>query len=391
MLFQSVKMAWNSVVSNKMRSFLTMLGIIIGVVALVVLVSIANGATNQVTDIVSSMGTNMMTVTISDDKGFPLKIGDMEEISDIDHIAIAAPIGTDSMYLTYKSEGSSAQITGTTGDYLEIEGLSLSSGRWLKRADAENHTNVIVINNETALDVLGVNNTFDAVGMEIHVGGTPYTVIGVLEEQESLMKSSSCEGYIPYTTLMRQSSSVSSVTSFVCRADSDEVIDAAEASLTKWLNERLMDDEDAYSIMNMSTIADAMDEVVSAMSIMLGGIAAISLLVGGIGIMNIMLVSVTERTREIGIRKAIGAGEGSILFQFLIEALMLSLLGDMFGVALSWAILQVASTISDMTFPLNKQVVLAATAFSLLIGLIFGMYPARKAARKRPIEALRSV
>lgn len=389
MIFQSVKMAWESVASNKMRSFLTMLGIIIGVIALVVLVSIVNGATTSVSDIISSIGTNLLTVTVTDDKNKPLKLETLDEIASLEYVDLAAPVASDNLYLSHNEESGIAQVTGTNQNYAEIEGTELSAGRWIKAADVNNHTSVAVINEDTASDILGVTNTRNAIGMTMNISGIPYTVIGVIAEDETISISmSSYEAYIPFTSLQRLSGSVSSVTSFVASATSDDDMDAAEDSLETWLLDRFENDDEAYSITNMSTVADAMDSVMNTMSIMLGGIAAISLLVGGIGIMNIMLVSVTERTREIGIRKAIGAGQGSILFQFLVEALMLSLLGDVLGVAFSWVILQIINRINDVTFGLDGTVVLIATIFSLGIGLIFGIYPARKAARKNPIDAL---
>ncbi len=390
MIGQSFKMAWASVISNKMRSFLTMLGIIIGVIALVVLVSIANGATSSVTDAISSIGTNLLSVTITDDKENPLRLSEMDEVLDLDHIAMAAPTAQTSLTASKGENSESAQITGTTADYLSIEGLNLASGRWIRSSDVENNTNVVVINGDLAADVLGVRNTEQAIGQTISLNGNHYTVIGVLADDETIsMSFSSYEAYVPYTSLIRIASSVSSgITSFVCASASDDEIDAAESTLKAWLLKRFDNDDDAFEITNMSTIADTLDSVVNTMTIMLGGIAAISLLVGGIGIMNIMLVSVTERTKEIGIRKAIGAGEGSIMLQFLIEALVLSLLGCLLGVAGSWLILRLIYLISDFNFPMDPGVVVVATAFSLIIGLLFGLYPARKAARKEPIDAL---
>lgn len=389
MFGQSVKMAWASVSGNKLRTFLTMLGIIIGVVALIVLVSIVNGTTNQVTDAISSMGTNTLSVSITDDKENPMSLSEMDEILSLDYISEAAATASDSLTLSYSDTSESASVTGTTGDYLDIEGLELASGRWIRKTDVDNHTNVVIINQDVALDILGVYNTEDALNMTLSIDGNHYTVVGVLAEDDSVsMSMSSYEAYVPYTSLIRLSDSVSSVTSFICAADSDDVIDAAESSLDTWLLNRFGNDSEAFSITNSSTVADTMDSVVNTMAIMLGGIAAISLLVGGIGIMNIMLVSVTERTKEIGIRKAIGASQGSIMLQFLIEALMVSLLGCALGIAFSWIILEIVDIVAGYSYVMDGTVVLVASLFSLGIGLIFGMYPARKAARKEPIDAL---
>ena len=388
MILQSVKMAWASVISNKMRSFLTMLGIIIGVMALVVLVSIADGATNEVTDAISSMGTNLLTVTISDDGGNPLRLSEMDDILALDDVSEAAPVGTDSLTLSSGEESETGSVTGTTSDYLDIEGLELSAGRWLNSSDVDSNTRVVIINQDTAYDILGVTFTTDAIDQTIDIAGIPYTVVGVLAEDDSVTSSaSSYEAYIPYTSLERISSTVSDVTSFVVAASDDSRLDAAEKSVETWLYDRF-GDEDAYDVTNMSEVADTMDSVTNTMALMLGGIAAISLLVGGIGIMNIMLVSVTERTREIGIRKAIGAGAGSILAQFLIESLMLSLMGDALGVASSWIALRIIAAVTGSSYAMDGKVVLAATAFSLVIGVVFGLYPARKAAKKNPIDAL---
>ena len=388
MILQSVKMAWASVISNKMRSFLTMLGIIIGVMALVVLVSIADGATNEVTDAISSMGTNLLTVTISDDGGNPVRLSEMDDILALDDVSEAAPVGTDSLTLSSGEESETGSVTGTTTDYLDIEGLELSAGRWLNSYDVDSNTRVVIINQDTAYDILGVTFTTDAIDQTIDIAGIPYTVVGVLAEDDSVTSSaSSYEAYIPYTSLERISSTVSDVTSFVVAASDDSRLDAAEKSVETWLYDRF-GDEDAYDVTNMSEVADTMDSVTNTMALMLGGIAAISLLVGGIGIMNIMLVSVTERTREIGIRKAIGAGAGSILAQFLIESLMLSLMGDALGVASSWIALRIIAAVTGSSYTMDGKVVLAATAFSLVIGVVFGLYPARKAAKKNPIDAL---
>jgi len=374
-----------------MRSFLTMLGIIIGVVALVVLVSIATSATSSVTDKISSLGNNMLTAAISDDKGNPLTLEELNELTDYSEFEMAAPYGQASVTAKYEYNNDSATIYGTTAAYYDIQGLELASGRFLKTADVENNSYVAVVSASVAEDLLETN---DVIGKTISLDGTKFQIVGLLAEDDSLTASAMNSGmkiYIPFTTAARLSDTFSDVSSFYIMAADEDNLDLAETALTSYLLSRFERDEEAFTIVNQTTIQETMASVTNTMAIMLGGIAAISLLVGGIGIMNIMLVSVTERTREIGIRKAIGAEPGSIMLQFLIEALVVSLMGCAIGILLSVVIIQIATIVAGdtMTFHLSYGVVIIAVTFSLAIGVIFGIYPARKAAKKRPIEALR--
>lgn len=390
MIVQAIKMAWKSISSNKMRSFLTMLGIIIGVMSLVVLVSLVSGTTDSVTDQISSMGSNLLTVTISDDKGNPLKLDDVAALADEEEIEMAAPVSQSSVTAesTYSEED--AVVYGTTGAYYDIQNLELYTGRFLKNVDVQNHSNVVVINAGLATDVMGRMNVE---GESIYLNGMEFQIVGVLAADESDTSTiENYEAYIPYTSLIRLTEDVSSdITTFCVAASSEGSLDPAETVLTEIMMDCFADDEDAFTIINQSSVMEAMESVTNTLALLLGGIAAIALLVGGIGIMNIMLVSVTERTREIGIRKAIGAGRGTIMLQFLIEALMLSLLGCLIGIILSWLTLQIIGIVTggEMTYSLSVGVVWVAVAFSTLIGVVFGIYPANKAAKKRPIEALR--
>lgn len=392
MTLQAVKMAWKSIVTNKMRSFLTMLGIIIGVMSLVVLVSLVSGTTESVTDQISSIGTNLLTVTVQDDKGKPLKASDIDELAEDEEIEAAAPVAQSSVTASSTYSEESTSLYGTTGAYCDIQGLELYSGRFIKNVDVENHTNVVVINAGLATEVMG---RMDVAGETISLNGAEYLIIGVLAAKDSDSSTTeNCEAYIPYTSLIRLADDVSSdVTTFCASAASEETLEKAERNLTSILMERFSQDEDAFTIINQSEVMEAMESVTNTLALLLGGIAAISLLVGGIGIMNIMLVSVTERTREIGIRKAIGAGKGTIMLQFLTEALMISLIGCAVGIFLSWATLEIISEVGgeDMSYTLSLGVVWIAIAFSMAIGIIFGIYPANKAAKKQPIEALRYV
>ena len=390
----SLKMALRSIGANKMRAALTMLGIIIGVMALVVLVSLVNGATSSVTDAVSGLGTSMLTVTVSDDKGQPISLDTVNDwMAEEDGIGLIAPYISTSATASAKGESGSVTVYGATPAYYEVQGMQLVMGRFLKTTDVENHTYVCVINETAATEIIGY---VDCVGQALTLDGVEYTIVGVLSDNEdsltSIMSSGSLAVYLPYTSLLRLSDSLSSeITEFYVSAPEDGTMDTVEASMTAVLMERFEDDEEAFDVSSQSILEDTMGSITSILTILLGGIAAISLVVGGIGIMNIMLVTVTERTREIGIRKAIGASRGNILCQFLMEAVVLCMLGCGLGIFLSWAILQTVTTVVsslDMTFSLDGGVVLIAVIFCFIIGVVFGLYPANKAAKLKPIDAL---
>ena len=405
MFFQSVKMAWHAVTVNKLRTFLTMLGIIIGVVALIVLVSIADGATNSVTDEISGMGSSYLTVSITDDKENPLRLSEMSDFAEPDEIQAVTPVSRTSVTAKNGYTSDSMTLIGTTGSYAQIQDMEPAYGRFIMNADVENNTYVVVLTYDTAVELMG---RADVTGEKVSLNGQSFLIIGVLSEESSssltgntgFVSSSSdddssdttvnLEGYIPYSTMTRIADNILDVTQFYVSASDTQTLDYAENALTELLLERFGNDEDAFTVTDQSQIMDTMESVNNTMSLMIGGIAAISLLVGGIGIMNIMLVSVTERTREIGIRKAIGAKKGMIMLQFLIEALMVSFMGCMAGIGISWVILKTAGIFMDtMQFQMDMQVVWISVAFSAVIGIVFGLYPAGKAAAKKPIEALR--
>ena len=389
----SFKMALRSISSNKLRAALTMLGIIIGVMALVVLVSLVNGATSSVTDAVSGLGTSMLTVSISDDKGMPLDLDTVNGYMEEDGIGLVAPYTSTSVTASGEEASGDVTIYGTTPAFYDVQGMQLAMGRFLKTSDVENHTYVCVINETAANELIGY---VDCVDQAISLNGVEYTIVGVLSDNEdsltSMMTSGSLAVYLPYTSLLRLSDSLTSeVTSFYVSAPEDGTMETVEAAMTSILMERFEDDDEAFSISSQSVLEDTMSSITSILTILLGGIAAISLVVGGIGIMNIMLVTVTERTREIGIRKAIGASRGTILSQFLMEAVVLCMLGCALGIFLSWAILQTVTTVVsslNMTFALDGGVVLIAVVFCFVIGVVFGLYPANKAAKMKPIDAL---
>ena len=284
-------------------------------------------------------------------------------------------------------------LYGTTPHYYDIQGYQLSMGRWLKKTDNDNASYVCVLNEAAATELIGYE---DCVGQTLTLNGAEFTVVGVLKENEdslmSMLTSGSMAAYIPWSTLIRLTdAAVDEVVEFYVAAPAGSTLKDVETRLERILLERFDEDEDAFDISTSDMLEDAMDSITSVLSVLLGGIAAISLVVGGIGIMNIMMVTVTERTREIGIRKAIGASRGTILTQFLMEAVVLCMMGCALGIFLSWAILQVVSTVvasTGIVFSLNGGVVLIAVIFCFIIGVVFGLYPANKAAKMKPIDAL---
>ncbi|MCR5058183.1 MAG: ABC transporter permease [Clostridiales bacterium] len=390
---QTLKMALKSIGSNKLRAFLTMLGIIIGVMALVILVSLVNGATGSVNDTISGLGNNMISVSISDNKGAPVQITDLSAWMQEPSLGSISAYAKESF--TGKKDGNAAtvEVYGVTACYDRIQGMTMLLGRFLKSTDVDNHSYVCVINEALATELAGYT---DCLGREITLGGIRYTVVGVIKDDEtSLTKTytnDSPAAYIPYTSLVRMSNTATlEITSFYVGVPENGSVKDVEERITQILLDRFEEDEDAFKVKSQDTLEDTMNDVNSALTILLGGIAAISLIVGGIGIMNIMLVTVTERTREIGIRKAIGANRRVILQQFLLEAVALCMMGCAIGIGLSWAALQVISIVVSslsISFRLNGTIVLVAVGFCFLIGIVFGLYPANKAAKMKPIDAL---
>ena len=390
----SVKMALRSIGANKLRAALTMLGIIIGVMALVVLVSLVDSATNSITEEVSSLGSSLLTVRVSDDKGRPVKLEDLQAWVDQEPaVAAVAPYATTTATGKYGTESASFNIYGVTPDEYKIQNMQLTLGRFIATSDVQNNSRVCVVPAKTAVDLIGYS---DCLGKEISLNGIKYTIVGVLKDEDeslaSILMGSLKVAYIPYTSLVRLSTDTgATVSTFYIGAAEGYTLDQAEKVMTDLLMARFDDDDDAFAISSQNMIEEAMESISSLLNILLGGIAAISLIVGGIGIMNIMLVTVTERTREIGIRKAIGATRGTILRQFLMEAVVLCMLGCGIGILLSWILLKVAAVVASslsMRFALNGTVVLIAVVFCFLIGVVFGLYPANKAAKMKPIDAL---
>ena len=386
MIYQSFKMALKSILGNKMRSFLTILGVIIGVVAIVVLVAIGQGANSSVVSRIEGMGTNLISVNIRARWQNPITLDDLKNLAKNDSISYVAPTvnvsGTVKAGVTTYDDGS---IQGTVPGYEQIRSWKVRLGRFLKQPDIDNRTFVAVLGSEAATEMYGTSR---AVGETFSLNGYTFTVVGVLEEIGSTVSGSSDNQIVIPFTLAERLFSQRGITNFYVSAASSQEVTNAQQAVTDYLA-TVFTTTSQYNVYNQSEMLSTLSETTATLTLMLGGIAAISLLVGGIGIMNIMLVSVSERTREIGIRKAIGAARGNILTQFLIEALVVSLMGGLLGLGIAVAACFFLAPVLDMTLEISPTVAGIAIGFSMFIGVVFGLYPANKASKLRPIEALR--
>ena len=391
MIYQSFKMAVKAIAGNKMRSFLTILGVVIGVVAIVVLVSIGQGANSSVVESIEGMGTNLITANINARRMNPIDLDSLNELAQNEAISYVAPIasvsGTVKAGTTTYDDG---VVQGTTPGYESIRNWTVAEGRFLQQPDIDNRSFVAVIGSEAATEMYG---TTHAVGETFSLNGYTITVVGVLAEVGSSASGSNDNQILIPFTLAQRLSNRTSISSFYVSAASSAQVEQAQAAVESYL-EKAFENYNTrsfgtqYSVFNQTEMLSTLSETTNTLTLMLGGIAAISLLVGGIGIMNIMLVSVSERTREIGIRKAIGAARGNILTQFLIESLVVSLMGGLLGLAISVAAVKALAPVLQMTLTIPVNVAWMAIAFSVFIGVVVGMYPANKASKLRPIEAL---
>lgn len=360
-----------------------MLGIIIGVMAVVILVSITQGATRGITDSISGMGSQQISASITDEDA-SVSAEQVEELTAYSSIDGAAPVITANQTVKKNSNKGNYSIVGTTPSYFSVLDIDIQRGRKPVTSDDEWSTKVCVIGTQVATDLFG---TWDAVDGTVIIGDSVYKVVGVLEEQGSSMSGSDDKKILIPDSTASKLTGENSVSSIYVKASSDEAVDTAITAVESFLLQ-ITRDEDAYEVRNQSSVLDTMSDVKNTMSLLLAGIAAISLLVGGIGIMNIMLVSVSERTREIGIRKAVGAKRIHIMSRFLCEACILSVLGGTIGLLLSFGAVEIYKLISASAVTMNWSVGFAAIAFCAVIGVLFGGYPAAKASRLQPIDAL---
>ena len=388
---KSFSMAISSIINNKMRSFLTMLGIIIGIMAVIVLVSVMNGLTGEVTDMFNEIGTTSITVSIQPRSIKKLDPDDMFDWADQNPelFSQVSPNVTLSGTVKTSSSGDDSIMTsckGVSENYIDMKDMTVAFGRFLQYIDCEREMKTCVIGTYQALYFF--NSASGALNQELKINGVPYKIVGVLEETEDSTESSGDDIiYIPYTTAMKASGSTV-VSSYTVMATSEDTVTPAVNSIKTLLNDKI-GDSDYYTVTSMLSMIDTMTDIMNKMSMVLVAIAAISLLVGGIGIMNIMLVSVTERTREIGIRKSLGAKHKHIMTQFVMEAATVSCLGGIIGIILGSTLAMLAGKLLGMSTNPSVGAIGVAFGVSVAIGIAFGFLPARKAAQLNPIDALR--
>ena len=403
MLFtELLKMAWRSLAANKLRTFLTMLGVIIGVTSVIALVSVGMGVKKNVVDSISRLGSNMLIVMPgSSNRGGPrgaagsmttLTFDDAEAIKNkIKNISYVSPTVSSSYQVVYGHENWNTTVTGVIPEYVAIQSLEIKSGLFFSQHDVDVRNRVAVIGPTVASNLFGEINP---VGKKIRVGNAPYTIIGVLNSkgQSSGGQDQDDVVLIPLTTAQERLIGITYVRSINVQVSDADKMDEVQSNIEKLLRQRhriRAGAEDDFNVRNLTTLMETMTSTTTMITLLLGAIAGISLIVGGVGIMNITLASVTERTREIGIRKAIGATYSSIMLQFLIESTMISVIGGIIGIFIGIGAAQAISKFGNFTTVISSWSIVASFGFSLFVGVFFGILPARKAARLDPIDALR--
>lgn len=383
--FQTIKLAIKNIKSNKLRSALTMLGIIIGISSVIVLVGMGSGSTKQITSQVQSLGTNLISANTSSNGSKQFTLDDVKEIEQIQGVAEAAPIISTNTTVKFDKNSQSASVTGTTSNFLDIRNMTISEGRFIGDLDVDYRGKVAVLGSDIAQQLYGFT---DPVGKDIDIKGNTYQVIGVLKSQGSSMGNNTDDMVIIPSTTAIGLAGTRNVQNVYIKSSDNNNVDLVTNEINQYLTSFFKSTDNNNRVMSQKQLLDTMSSISSTMTYLLGGIAAISLIVGGIGVMNVMLVSVSERTKEIGIRKALGGSKKDIMIQFLIEALVLSSMGGVAGVllglAIGWAV-----TAFGMSMAFSVPVVIVAFSFSLAVGVIFGIFPAYKASNLKPIDALR--
>jgi putative ABC transport system permease protein len=398
---ESLRVSLRSIKANKLRAFLTMLGIIIGVAAVISMVAIGEGASSNVASQINGLGSNLLIVSPGQARQGGVSLGagtlnsltldDATAISKKESIAGVAPDISKQGQAVWKNQSYTTTIEGSTQDFPTVRNVPVQMGRFFNRFEVEGQANVAVIGTEVSGTLFGSNT--NPVGQTIQLNQIPFTVIGVLQSQGSNGSANNDDRImIPITTAMNRMFNQTKIRTVYVSAKSADLMAQAQMDIEQAirashnLSPKVPDD---FQISSQSQILTAAQGVSSVMTNLLSGIAAISLIVGGIGIMNIMLVSVTERTREIGIRKAIGATRGDILQQFLIESITLSLFGGIIGIIIGVGGATLVGKLANMATTISLKPILYAFFSSMIVGVVFGVYPARKAAQLKPIDALR--
>jgi putative ABC transport system permease protein len=409
-LYRLLVEALDSLYGNKLRSILTVLGIVIGVAAVIAMLSIGRGAEASITSRIEGMGTNLVYVSpgstsqggVQSAAGSAgtLTLDDAEALAEVPNVVAVASVTNSFVQVVYQGQNINIILMGVTPGYETVSSLTLADGEFITESDQDARSLVVLLGSSVAENLFG--GTGGVVGQKVRLNGQPYKVIGVLASKGGTgFMNQDDQVFIPLSTALnrlvggsrfRGSSVISQITVKAASADAvDQVVE--DVTLTMRARHETIEGADDFSITSQEATLEAATEVSDTLTIFLGGIAGISLMVGGIGIMNIMLTTVTERTHEIGLRKALGARRSDILLQFLVESTVLSLAGGLIGVALGWGIARLMGQIqisdSSITPVVGLDSILLAALFSMAVGLFFGIYPATRAARLQPVEALR--
>lgn len=382
MIRENIRMAWLTVISHKMRSFLTILGIVIGTASIIALMTIISGVTDSINEEVATFGADRMTVQIEDASKNGVSVAELDRLEAIDGVRSVSPTTTQQTDVYVTGQTSTQSVIGKSNSYFDDS--NVATGRGLTPVDVSQQTHVALLGDTLAKESFP---TTSPLGETIVIGGIRYTVVGTLAPSSEFSMSTDDAVIIPVTTALQQfhQNTIASFDIYTDTGQSETVNEAVTQQLTTAFNGR-----DTFTVTSFEDALASIDQINALLSMLLVGIASISLLVGGIGIMNMMLVSVTERTSEIGLRKALGATPGKIRQQFLFESVLLSLLGGFVGVVVGGLLAFGLTLVMGVPFTLASSTIGLALGFSILIGVVFGYIPARKASNLQPIEALRN-
>lgn len=395
-ILENIKMAFSSLLAHKMRSILTMLGIIIGVGSVITVVAIGQGGE---TVLKSQFTGDSNTIElfyqpsdeeIEQDSGILFEDAftseDIHLIEDLPEVEKVVTTSSESADISYRQDNADSMVMGINQSYIDVQGMNVDRGRNLMASDFLGEGRVAVVS-ENVQEELFDDKEKDILGKIVYVGGQPVEVVGVMESEDDLFGLSSSTFYIPINT-WQSIFSKTSITEVSIKANNPDELQTAGEKATDMLN-KVHETDEAYQVLNMEEIAEGIGKVTNIMTIIISSIAGVSLLVGGIGVMNIMLVSVTERTREIGVRMSLGATRGQIMFQFLIEAIALTMIGGLIGMGLGTSVALLVSSIAGWPPLISWPVIVGGILFSMIIGVVFGLLPANKASRLDPIDSLR--